>query len=263
MSSTASINIESQEIRLERLRREVESLREQLRRAQRLASLGTVTAMVAHEFNNILTPITNYARLAQENQALAEKALARAAEGGARAEAICSAILGFAVDKNAPSKSEFRQVSVLELVGRTIRATARDPSKDKIEITTDIPAELTLSTRPVELQQVMFNLLLNARRSIMRKQPPRRIHIYANHDDKGKSIRIGVSDNGVGIPPENMERIFQPFFSTGSSDDNDESGGCGLGLPVCREIVTSLGGEITADSTPGRGATFTVCLPCD
>ncbi len=260
MPSTASINARKHDRRLARLQAEVESLRAQLRRAQRLASLGTMTAMVAHEFNNILTPIVNYARLAQENPSLAQKATARAAEGGARAEAICKAILALAYDNNANGRDDYTNVRLAELVEQTIRATARNHAKDRIEIIVDIPDELTVNTRRVELQQVIFNLLLNARKAVMQKKPPRQIRIFAWEDGEN-TVQIGVSDNGVGIPRENLDKIFQPFFSTTSSGGDCDTGGCGLGLPLCREIVSSLGGKITANSAPGRGADFTISLP--
>lgn len=253
MSSIAVAKIEEYPEQLERLRREVDALRQQLRRAQRLATVGTMTAMVAHEFNNILTPIINYAQLAQSNPALSGKAIARAADGGRRASHICQAILGISRQDEAP-----REAGLRELIDETLAAMARDPKKDGIELVVQVPANLALCTRRVEFQQVLLNLLINARRAVLDKAPPRRIEILGAK--KAGRVALQVADTGVGIPPENLDKIFQPFFTTQQSPDKN-SRGHGLGLAICKDIVTSLGGEITVRSKLGKGSTFTVLLP--
>ncbi|MCD6304306.1 MAG: HAMP domain-containing histidine kinase [Planctomycetes bacterium] len=240
--------------RIEQLERHNASLRQQVRRLQRLAALGTMTCMVAHEFNNILTPIINYAQLAQKDPSKVEKALARAIDGGGRASEICRSILGLARDDTARPVP----VNIAELLSQTLQAMGRDPSRDGISVTLNAPAELELVTRKVELQQVLLNLLLNARTAVLQRGEPRRIDITVSQDRE--QVYIRVIDNGVGIEPGHLGRIFEPFFTTAAGRD-DRSGGNGLGLAGCREIVRSLGGEISATSTPGQGATFTVVLP--
>jgi signal transduction histidine kinase len=249
--STAEKTLSSQDPqeRLARLEAEVEALRTQLRRAQRLATVGTMTAMVAHEFNNILTPVVNCAQLARVDPALAEKAISRAAENGQQAAEICEAILAF----SRGDALQREPVSLPELVSRTLTAMGRDLRKDRIELTLDIPPDLTILSRRVELQQVLLNLLLNARTAVMGRRGAGRIELFARRDDEAVTIR--VSDTGVGIPPENLERIFEPFFS-GAGD-----GGHGLGLAVCREIVAAMDGHICVESEVGKGSTFTVRLP--
>jgi len=237
---------------LVRLRAEVETLREQLNHAHRLATVGTMAAMMVHEFNNILTPIISYARMAKSNPALVGKALASAAEGGSRATEICSALLGLTVKEASPR----RRVSLARLVGRTLDAMARDPRKDRIDLKVDIPAGLQAATRPVELQQVLLNLLINARTAVIQGKNPRQIEVSASAGKK--DITIKVADSGVGIAPENLERVFEPFFTTKPNGDGE---GRGLGLAFCRKIVEELGGRIAVRSTLGRGSTFTVCLP--
>lgn len=253
MSSTISIKNETYPDQLDRLKGEVEALRQQLRRAQRLAAVGTMTAMVAHEFNNILTPIISYAQMAQNNPALAGKAIARAADGGRRASHICKAIMGIA-GKEVPAE----QSNLSELISETLAAMARDPEKDGIELVLEAPAELTVTTRRVELQQVLLNLLINARDAVMAKPQPRRIEISAGR--KAGMLCIQVSDSGVGIAPENLDKIFQPFFTTKQSQDRDNRGH-GLGLAICKDIITSLGGEISVRSKVNKGTTFTILLP--
>jgi signal transduction histidine kinase len=243
----------SHQEQLDRLESEVQSLREQLRHAQRLAAVGTMTAMVAHEFNNILTPIVNYAQMARTNPKLAGKAIDKAASGGERATEICKAILGMTHAPSAPT-----EVDLAELISQTLAAMARDPAKDCIELDLDMPPGLTVRARIVELQQVLLNLLINARAAVLaREGGPKKIALRAR---KGQDVEIAIADNGVGIPPENLGKIFQPFFTT-KSDGDDRSGGHGLGLSICRDIVTQMGGTISVQSSPGKGATFTIRLP--
>ncbi len=239
---------------LAKLQGQVAALRAQLARAQRLATMGTMTAMVAHEFNNILTPIINYAQLAKVNPSLATKAIDRAADGGRRATSICNAILGMARDTTA----EMAPVKLRELIDDTLCAMAREPQKDGIELVLDVPADFTLVARRVELQQVLLNLLINARSAVMGKPGGmRRIAITARRE--GDRAVLGVQDNGVGIPSENHQQIFEPFFTTKAQADDD--GGSGLGLAICKQIITDMGGDISVQSEPGDGAHFTLSIP--
>ena len=240
--------------KLNRLTAEVDSLRHELRHAQRLAAVGTMTAMVAHEFNNILTPIINYAQLAKSNPRMVDKAIDRASEGGQRATEICKAILGITRDQSAQA----REQDMTDLVGEVLSAMARPPRRDGIDLVVTIPAGMTLHTRKRELQQILLNLVMNARTAVLAKPVPRRIELSASRTDD--HILIRVSDNGVGIAPELLEKVFEPFFTT-SADTPDDSGGHGLGLAICRDIIGSLGGQITLSSTVGQGATFTLRMP--
>ena len=254
LAITQDIETEHQQ-QVARLNAEVLELRSLLRQAQRMASVGTMTAMIAHEFNNILTPIINYAQMAQDNPALSDKAISRAADGGLRASEICAAILG--MTQNAPV--ELERVSLRVLLKGAITAMARDFSKDRIELAVDIPHDLQIATRKVELQQVLLNLLINARTAVMQKRTTRRIKVHASEETR--SVTIGVTDTGMGITPGNLKQIFDPFFTTKDGQD-DQGQGHGLGLALCREIVESLGGDISAHSGRNKGATFIIHLPC-
>jgi len=237
---------------LNRLQAEVEALRKQLQHAQRLAAVGTMTAMVAHEFNNILTPIVNYARLARTNPKLVEKAILRAADGGEKCTHICQAILGLA----GGEAKEPQEINLRALISETLTAMAREPKRDAIELEIDAPGDMTITAHPVEIQQVLLNLLINARTAVLAQNGPRRISVSGQR--KSDNVTIRVSDTGVGIPPEHMDKIFQPFFSTTSGDDD---AGHGLGLAICKEIVSEMNGRISAQSKVGSGTTFTIRLP--
>ena len=242
------------EQQLEKMNTEVLELRRLLRQSQRMASVGTMTAMIAHEFNNILTPIINYAQLAEKNPTFAPKALTRAAKGGLRASEICEALLG--MTHNAPV--ELQIVQLKGLLDETIVAMARDFSKDCIELVLDIPEDLEIPTRKVELQQVFLNLLINARTAVMQTNGTRRVEVHATQTDQ--TVTVTVSDTGMGITPGNIKQIFDPFFTTKDGSD-DQAQGHGLGLALCREIIESLHGSISAKSARNEGATFTIQLP--
>lgn len=236
------------------LRQEVRTLREQLRHTQRLAAVGTMAAMVAHEFNNILTPVINYAQMAQRNPSLVPKAIERAAEGGKRATDICRAILGMA----RGDRTGIEEVELGALLRQTLLGMARDPRKDAIELVIDAPEPVCILARQVEIQQVILNLLLNARRAVLEASKPRRIEITLGQA-AGKALMV-IRDTGVGIAPENINRIFLPFFST-AKEAQDEIRGHGLGLTVCQEIIQAMGGDIRVQSTVDQGSCFTVEIP--
>ena len=236
-----------------RLEAEVQALHLQLRHAQRLATIGTMAAMVAHEFNNILTPIINYAHLARENPDLAEKALTHAAMGGKRASDICNAILGMTRGESTDPVDTPAE----DIIRVALAAIARDPRKDAIDIAVDVEPGCIITASRIELEQVLLNLILNARTALLDTLPPHRIEITARRE--GDSVAIRIADNGMGIPPENLERIFEPFFTTRRPDGHTP--GHGLGLAICREIIQGARGQITVESAVGVGTTFTVRIP--
>ncbi|MGC9454100.1 MAG: sensor histidine kinase [Phycisphaerae bacterium] len=237
------------------LEAEVEALRRELARARRLATMGTMTAMVAHEFRNILTPMVNSAQLARRSPELAAKAMDRVTNGSRRASSICSALLGLTRESQ-----ESEQVRVAELVNEALDAMARPPQRDSIELLLDVPEQLTITTRRVELEHVLLNLLINARKALLRRPAGRRLEISACTD--GRDVLLQVGDNGPGIAAEHMERIFEPFYTLGNDENNENSeSGHGLGLAVCRELVQSLGGDISVSSEVNEGTTFTIRLP--
>ncbi len=231
----------------------IEALRQQLRQAERLIAMGTMTAMVVHEFNNILTPIVNYAQLAQRNPKMTEKALSHAITDGKRAAEICRALLG--MTKHNPELETFR---LRDVIDDTLTAMARDPKRDGIELTVRLPDDLELTLRKAEFQQVILNLILNARAAVLERPAPRRIEIDAHAS--AETLELRVADNGVGIRTENLEKIFDPFFTT-KTDGPANQHGNGLGLAFCRDVLEGMGGTISVQSTPGIGTAFSLRLP--
>ena len=245
---------QNQQDKLSEMQAQVAALREELRRAQRLAAVGTMTAIVVHEFNNILTPIINYAQMAKSNPKMVAKAIEIASEGGTRATEICQALLGITDERDGREPTE---QGIAEMIAEILTAMARTPGKDGIDLSIDVPPDLTLVTRRPEFQQVLLNLLLNARAAVLEKPAPRFIRISAERNDSGTVVR--VADNGVGIPQDIMDEIFRPFFTTRGGNEDDR--GHGLGLALCREVMDVLSGDISVDSEVGAGTTFTLQFP--
>ena len=238
----------------EKLEQQFVLLKEQTRQAQKLASLGTAATMLAHEFNNLMTPVVSYARYAVDHgdPELMVKALNMTLKQIAIVSAMSDRILGLAVNE----AQTIQRVNLAEAVADAEACLCRDLSKDSITLSADIDRSLHVSADPKQLQQVFFNLLINARQAIKHRNG--RIRITADRPDE-ESIAIHVADNGSGIAPEDLDNIFDEFYST--KKDRPDKNGIGLGLTLCREIIQEHGGEISVSSAVAKGTTFTITLP--
>jgi len=231
-------------------------LQARLAKLQTLANLGTISAIVAHEINNILMPLGNYAQVALNNPndaALTQKALQKTVFNSARASEILESILavvnGEAIDKKI--------CRLKQLVDEVFSCIGRDFEKDKVKVKLEIPDELSFPAVPVQLQQVLMNLILNAREAMMPSGGT--LTIKAFHQQA--SVVIETSDTGCGVEPENMEKLFEPFFSTKTPQSPAGRVGAGLGLVFCKEIIDSHSGTIEVESKPDHGTKFTITLP--
>lgn len=234
-------------------------MNEQIEAAQKLASLGTMACLIAHEFNNILVPIINYAELALQNAEdlpLSQKALAKAVKHGNRAKTIIDSMLGMATDQ----RQKWEKVRLAGLVEECFHCVARDFAKDGITVVVDIQPEMELYAVPGQLQQVLLNLIINARQALV--DHGGKLSIRASDDGEG-FVKITVADTGCGIEAGLIEKIFEPFVSTKTLADRPDRRGAGLGLSVCKGIIEAHQGNIEVASKPGEGTTFTVTLPKD
>ena len=235
---------------------QISALEEQVASAQKLATLGTMACLVAHEFNNILMPMINYAELALKHEddiELMRKALEKTIKHGNRAAMIIQSMLGMVRDQT----QELQEVKIIDLVNDSFQLLARDLTKDRINVRIEIPHDLTIFTRPYQMQQVLLNLIINARQAML-DAGGALILTAEKHD---KTVQITVSDTGRGIEPTQIDKIFDPFYTTKAQADAPDKQGSGLGLTVCRNIIEALGGSISVESTPGHGATFLIHLP--
>jgi two-component system NtrC family sensor kinase len=257
--------------RLDDASQQLAALRQELRQMHRLTVLGTAAAMIAHEFNNLMTPLIGYARFALDSgdPGLMEKALHTTLKQAAIVTPMCERILGLASDE----ASTFTEVNVREVVEESVACLCRDLSKDGIRLTVAVDDSLTVLADAKQLQQVLINLLLNAREAI--GESSGRITIEAERAGP-HMVALNVRDTGCGISPERMKRIFEPFVTSkgdacaAGTDDSgsDASGsrdlarrGVGLGLALCHDIIEEHGGTISIESEVNKGTTFTLTLP--
>jgi signal transduction histidine kinase len=235
---------------------ETDQLRQQLLQAQRLSSMGTLASSVAHEFNNILTTIINYAKLGQRAPAESpsrSEAFDKILKGSQRAATIVSSMLGFA--RNNSTQRE--RTDLAKLIDELLILTDKDLRKHHVQIEKKLQS---CSKAPVvagQIEQILLNLIINARQAMPRGG---RLRIELRENPLTQMAEISVSDTGVGIPPEQLRLIFEPFYSTKEPDENGH-GGSGLGLSVCRQIIEQHHGRIRVESVVGKGSTFTVKLP--
>ncbi len=240
---------------------QLDSLRDQLTESQRLATIGTIATVIAHEFNNLLTPIVSYSQFALQSaqsptpdMALIQKALTKAFQSADKAGKICASMLGL-----ARGESRFERVNVQTVVDEALLVLARDPQKDGIALRVQVQPDLQTSCDPVQLEQVLLNLLINARQAMMPRGGS--LAVKAALEPDSGMIRIQVIDSGPGIPEKLLPKIFQPFFTTKSATKRGESRGTGLGLAICKEIIEHHKGRIDVASELGKGTTFTILLP--
>ena len=235
---------------------EADQLRQQLLHAQKLSSVGALASSVAHEFNNILTTINNYARMAQrpdQNEAVRLQALEKILKGGQRAATIINSMLGFA--RNTSTKREM--TDLVALVEETLILTDKDLSKHRIQVDKKYHGRPQAYVVPAQIEQVLLNLLINARQAMPRGG---HLRIEVKDNPRTQMVELRIADTGVGIPPERLRLIFEPFYTTKEPDASGH-GGTGLGLSVCRQIIEQHHGRIRVESVVGKGSTFTVKLP--
>lgn len=266
---------------------ELESLRQQLVRADKLAAVGQLAAGVAHEINNPLSFIYTNVFVVREHVEVV----------GAVYRAFQAALERGDFDYISRIPAEFPSISemldeVLEMVDvnlhgierishivRELKTFSRDEQGDLevVDVADVVEASLRLVRNQIEhiahlevnvpshfgtlltdrgkISQVLVNVLVNAAHAV--SEAPHREHwVRLTCEDTGTEIHISVSDTGDGIAPENLEKIFEPFYTT-----KPASRGTGLGLWLCKDLVRMLGGRISVESTVGSGSRFTIALP--
>ena len=224
-------------------------LQEQLHRADRLAAAGELAAGVAHEVNNALVGIlgqTEVARGSADVETL-RAAMACVEAQGRRIAEIVQGLLGFA----RPQPPQRGPVDLRDLVRDTLLLMAHDLGRSHIRSDTrfasDLPAVLADAK---QMQQVLVNLFTNAAQAM----GPGGGTLIVDIQPSPGGVSMEVQDSGVGIPPDDLPRVFDPFFST-------KEEGSGLGLSVSYGIVQAHGGDMTVRSAPGEGTIFTLRLP--
>ena len=231
-------------------------------RGEKLASIGQLAAGIAHELNNPLTGVLTFTTLLRKKMP----------EGSGDAEDLdlviretkrCASIIRRLLDFAREKTPEKALVNINQLVEETVRFVERSAALQQIEIVMELDPDLPrLSVDGDLIKQVLMNILVNAQQAIEgrgRITVRTRLHTVRRLPDcaaGAPAVEIAVSDTGCGIPEADLQRIFDPFFTS-----KEVGKGTGLGLSVSYGIVRAHGGEIAVESTVGEGSTFRVCLP--
>jgi signal transduction histidine kinase len=228
---------------------------ERLLQSEKVATMGSLLAGVAHELNNPLAALSGHAQLLR--QSAQEPALVRRAEKIDQAATRCVRIVRNFLSLARQRVPERSHVWLKAVVEEAVELLAYELRTGDVELSLDLEKDLPrLWADPHQLNQVLVNLLANANQAMRRSPRPRRIAITAHHDAARARVRLEVADSGPGIPSEIQDKIFEPFFTTKPAGE-----GTGLGLSLCRGIIEEHGGTIEVDSKPGHGTRFVIDLP--
>lgn len=222
-----------------------------LRRSERLASLGTLAAGIAHEINNPLNSIlmaSEYARRNFSDKETVNRSLENISEHTRRCGRIIKGVLQFARDQKA-TKGIYDLNEVVRAATDLMRTYVRTPLRIDFDLESNLPAVCVNQT---EIEQVIINLLQNAAQAAEEAT----LEVLLQTRRSVEQVELSIKDNGPGISKEIIDKIFDPFFST-----RINRGGTGLGLSVAHGIITEHGGLLKVVSEPGNGAEFIIALP--
>ncbi len=222
---------------------------EEMKRVERMATLGELAAAIAHEIKNPLAGISGAI------QVLAEEF----PEGDPRKETIEEVLKEIErLDKTIkdllnfarPIEPRVIEIDLKSILDKTLSLVKKQAQKQNIKIELKYDEEIgLLKVDPQQIQQVFLNIILNAFHSM-----PDGGELTIEAKRLNGKVEIAIKDNGIGIPPEDLKKIFKPFYTT-------RYAGTGLGLPISSNIIEAHGGEIKVESTPGIGSTFRIILP--
>ncbi len=245
--------------------REREQAEHQLRQAQKIEALGTLTGGIAHDFNNILAAIIGFTEIVRDRIAKEgrdKRHLDRVMEASLRGRELIKRMLAF----SRKTEQEKKPVLLSSIVTETMKFV-RSSTPTTISIRVDVKSESGMVfADPVQMQQVLLNLCTNAAQAMQGKGGILDVELSDWTVDEsdgspsgmkpGPYVKLVIRDTGTGISPDIIHRIFDPFFTTKKVGE-----GTGLGLSVVHGIVHQHDGYITVESEEGKRTTFTVCLP--
>jgi signal transduction histidine kinase len=228
---------------------------EQLLQSEKVATMGSLLAGVAHELNNPLAVLLGHTELLKRGAL--DAALAERAEKIGAAAARCGRIVKNFLALARQHPPERGDVVLNQVVRDAVELLAYELRTDNVRLTLTLAEDLPhLWADAHQLHQVVINLLANAYHALRRSALPRQISITTRSAVATGDVRLEIADSGPGIPPEIRTKIFEPFFTTKAPGE-----GTGLGLSLCRGIVEDHGGAMTVESEVGRGTTFAILLP--
>jgi signal transduction histidine kinase len=236
-------------LELRRITDERKKLKEQLQIAERLASLAQMGAGVVHEVNTVLTSIKLFLEMLKAKLPETQKEFKNIGvilEEIERAEKLIARFFKF----TKPEKAEFLKVDLNKLIKHSLHFFEYRLKKNNIEVITDLSKEIVeVVSDPIQIEEVLSNLVHNSIDAM-----PQGGQLTISSKLEGKNAVMIVSDAGIGIPPENIERVFNPFFTT-------KPHGTGLGLAIVYRIIEEHKGTIKISSEKGKGTSARVELP--
>ncbi|MEQ8768868.1 MAG: HAMP domain-containing sensor histidine kinase [Phycisphaerales bacterium] len=270
--STSRLDAERLEARLSRLGEGLASIDGELEQLHRLATLGTAAGMIAHEVRGLLTPVRAYAQMAlksPDDRDLSKKALQKAEHGAASAVRISETILEIVGGLQTTTRAEElpaagpTSVDVADAVHAVLDLMRPVLDEQGIEPAIEIEDGLAAAMGPVEFQQVLINLFENAARVMPhggRLTVRGRCSTGNTRGPAGSDVVVEVEDTGPGVDGAIAERAMEPYVK-GAASAPAAGVGAGLGLAVCRALVSHARGRISIGSAPGGGARVRVVLP--
>jgi signal transduction histidine kinase len=236
--------------------RQIESLKQDLMHAQRLAALGELAGTTAHEFNNVLMTIINYAKLGLRHgdEPTRTKSLNKILAAAERAEKITNSVLGVARNR----KQDFSPTDLAQLVEDALVLLERELAKYRVFVTKQFQAAPPVCAVGNQIQQVLLNLVTNARQAM---SGGGELTLRISHAKADGLVDLMIRDTGSGIPREKLPKIFDRGFTTKDGPDETGKGGNGFGLAACRDIIEAHHGRIRVESSVGKGTAFTIRLP--
>jgi C4-dicarboxylate-specific signal transduction histidine kinase len=247
-------------LEITRRERQLRELQMELAHANRVATIGHLTASITHEVNqplaatrNNLTAALNFVDRTPPDLVEVREALACAVKDNDRASTIVGRIR--ALMQKAPERTD--RVDINEALREVIELTQGEALKNGVSVKTKFAKALPIITGDrVQLQQVVLNLILNALQAMGTVSEDARQMLITTSQTQLNDLCIGVQDTGPGLSPENLSRLFEPFYTT-------KPNGMGMGLAICRSIVEAHGGRLWAAGREPRGALFQFTIPVD
>jgi len=240
------------ELKVEERTTEIKHIQSQLLQSAKLASMGQLVAGIAHEINNPLSGILMFSSLVEKTPNLPDQAQKNIGTVISETKR-CAKIVGGLLKFSRESIPEKRQESLFRILEQSLNLVAQQPMFHGIEIQVGLCKDLPeIYADPDQLQQVFFNLFVNAGQAMPEGGA---LKISTGFEKERNLAVIKVADTGSGIPEENLDKIFDPFFSTKLKD------GVGLGLSITYGIIQNHGGDIKVENRPEGGAEFTIWLP--
>lgn len=244
---------------------EIERQREALYQKEKLAALGSLLAGVAHELNNPLSIVIGQSMMLRDRIDHGASGLTQKEDLAQRTVKIenaanrCARIVRSFLDMARQRKTERQAIRLAHLVKDALDLLSYNLQSAGVIVETDLPETLPpLWIDSDQIHQVIVNLVVNAHQALEAKgNGDRRIRIAAEHEPGAQRVRLSISDNGAGIPPNIRSRIFDPYFTT-----KPQGIGTGIGLAVSRGLIEAHGGTLDIDDRPaGDGACFVILLP--